>query len=162
LAIAAACLCARPCAAQQQPAAPQTVEVDISALAPEELRIVQWRATPVWVLRRSPAMLQQLASSALLARLADPGPDNDRSLRQDIFVGIARCPHAGCVPVARLKAGPRPDDPENWPGGFACPCHFATFDLAGRVFKDKPTRENIEVPPHSYLSDTRVLIGSKA
>ena len=31
--------------------------------------------------------------------------------------------------------------------------------MAGRVFKDKPAPDNLEVPPYTYLSDTRLLIG---
>ena len=31
--------------------------------------------------------------------------------------------------------------------------------MAGRVFKDKPAPDNLEVPPHVYLSDSRILIG---
>ena len=44
-------------------------------------------------------------------------------------------------------------------GGYFCPCHGSTFDLAGRVFKNKPAPDNLEVPPHMYLSDTLLLIG---
>lgn len=148
------------------------LEVDISDLAEEELRVLPWKGQPVWILRRSPAMLQRLQAPDLLSRLADPAsklePDGrtpayarnaHRSIKPEVFVGIAACPHAGCVPVARLKPGPNPERPDNWPGGFACPCHFATFDLAGRVFKDKPTDLNLEVPRHVYLSPGRIVIG---
>ena len=151
---------------------PDPLEIDISDLAEEELRVVPWKGQPVWILRRSPAMLRKLQAPDLLSRLADPAstlePDGRtpayarnayRSIRPEVFVGIAVCPHAGCVPVARLQPGPNPERPDNWPGGFACPCHFATFDLAGRVFRDKPTGLNIEVPPHRVLSPTRIVIG---
>ena len=178
--IAATCLSAEPCIALAagKPATPERnepngpIEVDISDLAPEQLRLAQWKGKPIWILKRSPEMLRQLDSPALLSRLADPGSalglanrppayaqNSHRSIKPEIFVGIAICPHAGCVPVARLKAGPRPEQPDNWPGGFACPCHFATFDLAGRVFKGKPTEENIEVPRHMYLTSSRIVIG---
>ena len=53
----------------------------------------------------------------------------------------------------------KPSLPDDWQGGFLCPCHGSTFDLAGRVFKNKPAPDNLEVPPHMYLSDTRLLIG---
>ena len=150
------------------------VEIELSELLPGQLRLAAWKGKPIWLLKRTPEMTRSLDSAALLARLVDANanatPDSagrepayarnpQRSIRPDLFVGIALCPHAGCIPVARLKAGPRADDPENWPGGFACQCHFATFDLAGRVFKDKPTPLNIEVPRHMYLSDTRIIIG---
>lgn len=31
--------------------------------------------------------------------------------------------------------------------------------MAGRVFKNKPAPDNLQVPPHMYLSDTKLLIG---
>lgn len=152
------------------PAGP--VEIDVASLLPAQLRLAQWKRKPLWILRRTPEMLRQLESPDLVARLADPGSTHGdvrrtpayalnphRSIKPEIFIGIALCPHEGCVPLARLQAGPRPDDPENWPGGFACQCHFATFDLAGRVFKGKPTQLNIEVPRHMYLTDTTLVVG---
>jgi ubiquinol-cytochrome c reductase iron-sulfur subunit len=167
--MAAACLGCRPGTGV---AGPETVEVGIADLAEESLRVVEWKGQPVWILRRSPAMLRQLESPQLLSRLADPSSSQEpagrtpayarnahRSVRPEVFVGIGLCPHAGCVPLARLKPGPHPERADNWPGGFACPCHFATFDLAGRVFKDKPTERNLEVPRHMFVGDTRVLIG---
>jgi ubiquinol-cytochrome c reductase iron-sulfur subunit len=175
--ITAACLgaCPRLALGADAPARPQAgdaVEFDLSVLADEELRVVPWKGQPVWILRRSPAMLRNLQAPELLSRLADPAstlePDGrtpayarnaHRSIKAEFFVGLALCPHAGCVPVARLKPGPNPERPDNWPGGFACPCHFATFDLAGRVFKDKPTDMNIEVPRHTYVSTTTIVVG---
>lgn len=117
-------------------------------------------------------MLAGLNDAKLIAQLADPASEaadltntpkyarnHLRSIDPQVFVGVAVCPHAGCQPVPRLDPGPHPERADNWPGGFACQCHFATFDLAGRVFKDKPTRENIQVPRHMYESPAILLIG---
>ncbi|MBI1989276.1 MAG: ubiquinol-cytochrome c reductase iron-sulfur subunit, partial [Betaproteobacteria bacterium] len=73
-----------------------------------------------------------------------------------VVVGI--CTHLGCAPVDKLKAGPEPFE-ANWEGGFYCPCHGSLFDLAGRVYKNKPAPDNLKIPPHKYLSDGRILIG---
>jgi ubiquinol-cytochrome c reductase iron-sulfur subunit len=70
-------------------------------------------------------------------------------------VGI--CSHLGCSPVGPLAAGSNPALGDDM--GFLCPCHGSTFDLAGRVFKNKPAPDNLEVPPYKYLSDTLVLVG---
>ncbi|MBP48604.1 MAG: ubiquinol-cytochrome c reductase iron-sulfur subunit, partial [Acidiferrobacteraceae bacterium] len=35
----------------------------------------------------------------------------------------------------------------------------STFDLAGRVYKGVPAPTNLPVPPYSFLSDSRILIG---
>ncbi|MFT3957060.1 MAG: ubiquinol-cytochrome c reductase iron-sulfur subunit [Piscinibacter sp.] len=148
------------------------VAVDLSQLHEGQLKIVAWRDKPVWVLRRSPPMLAGLSRIDLIARLADPASEasdlthtpryarnNHRSVDPQVFVGLAICPHAGCQPLPRLEPGPNPERPDNWPGGFACQCHFATFDLAGRVFKDKPARENIQVPRHMYVTPTSLVLG---
>ncbi len=72
-------------------------------------------------------------------------------------VGI--CSHLGCSPTTKFQTGPQPSLPDDWVGGFLCPCHGSTFDLAGRVYKNKPAPDNLQVPRHMYLSDTRIAIG---
>ena len=67
--------------------------------------------------------------------------------------------HLGCSPGDKFVMGAQPSLPDDWPGGFLCPCHGSTFDMAGRVFKNKPAPDNLEVPPHMYLSDNKLLIG---
>ncbi|MDM0011434.1 ubiquinol-cytochrome c reductase iron-sulfur subunit [Variovorax sp. J22P168] len=151
-------------------AAGAAVEADISGLQVGEKMTVEWRGKPVWILKRSPAQVAELPKLDPL--LADPqskrNPDeftpayarNDhRSIKPEILVVVGICTHLGCSPVDRLQAGPQASLPDNWEGGFLCPCHGSTFDLAGRVFKNKPAPDNLPVPPHMYLSDTRLLIG---
>ena len=158
--------------ADTPPAESGPVSVDVSLLPAGQIQIVQWRGKPVWVLHRSAEMLATLESPSLLARLADPASRQGsadgtpryasnplRSIRPDMFVGLAVCPHAGCQPTPRLKAGPNPEREDNWPGGFTCQCHFATFDLAGRVFADRVTTKNIEVPRHMYGAGETLIIG---
>ena len=151
-------------------AAGAAVEVDISQLKPGERAIVEWRGKPVWIIKRTPEQLADLP--ALDAQLADPKserkPDEftpeyarngHRSIKPEILVAVGICPHLGCSPTEKYVPGPQPSLPDDWKGGFLCPCHGSTFDMAGRVFKNKPSPDNLEVPPHMYLSDTRLLIG---
>jgi ubiquinol-cytochrome c reductase iron-sulfur subunit len=151
-------------------AAGAPVEVDISALKPGEKMTVEWRGKPVWIVRRTPEQLAVLPKLDPL--LADPlskrNPDEltppyarneDRSIKPEILVVVGICTHLGCSPSDKFVPGPQPSLPDDWPGGFLCPCHGSTFDLAGRVFKNKPAPDNLEVPPHMYVSDTRLLIG---
>jgi ubiquinol-cytochrome c reductase iron-sulfur subunit len=150
-------------------AAGAAVEVDISALRPGELVTTEWRGKPVWVMRRTPEQVSALSQlDPLLAdpnsqRTAYPTPEyarnTHRSIKPEVFVGVGICTHLGCSPGERFTAGPQPSLPDNWTGGYLCACHGSTFDLAGRVFKNKPAPDNLEVPPHMYLSDTVVLIG---
>lgn len=151
-------------------AAGAAVEADISALKPGEKMTVEWRGKPVWIMRRTPEQLAELAK--LDPQLADPNSTRKpteqapayarnatRSIKPEYLVVVGICTHLGCSPSDKFQAGPQPSLPNDWQGGFFCPCHGSTFDLAGRVFKNKPAPDNLEVPPHVYLSDTRLLIG---
>ena len=150
-------------------AAGAAVEVDVSALKPGEKMTAEWRGKPVWVVRRTPEQLKDLEK--LSAEMADPNSDRNayptpdyaknltRSVKPEYLVVIGICTHLGCSPSDKLQAGPQPSLPDDWKGGFLCPCHGSTFDLAGRVFKNKPAPDNLEVPPHMYLSDAKILIG---
>ena len=154
-------------------AAGAAVEVDISALKPGEKLTVEWRGKPVWIMRRTP---EQLASLKTVdAQLADPKSERKpseltpeyarnegRSIKPELFVAVGICTHLGCSPSDKFQPGPQPSLPDDWLGGFLCPCHGSTFDFAGRVFKNKPAPDNLEVPPYMYLSDSRLLIGEDA
>ena len=150
-------------------AAGAAVQVDISALQPGEKLTVEWRGKPVWIMRRTAEQLAALPK--LDSQLADPksvrtqyptpeyAKNTHRSIKPEFFVGVGICSHLGCSPSDKLTPGPQQSLPDDWAGGFLCPCHGSTFDVAGRVFKNKPAPDNLEVPPHMYLSDAVLLIG---
>jgi ubiquinol-cytochrome c reductase iron-sulfur subunit len=151
-------------------AAGAAVEVDISTIKPGEKKTIEWRGKPVWLIRRTPEQLAEL--SKVEKELADPGslrnPDEltpeyarnpYRSRKPELLVVVGICSHLGCSPSDKFTTGAQPSLPDNWPGGFLCPCHGSTFDMAGRVFKDKPAPDNLEVPRHMYLSDNHLIIG---
>jgi ubiquinol-cytochrome c reductase iron-sulfur subunit len=153
-------------------AAGAPVEVDISTLKPGELKTVEWRGKPVWILKRTPEMLESLDKTE--TQVADPKSEKpyqmevpeycknhfrSRQEHKDILVVVGICSHLGCSPSSKFQPGAQPSLPDDWQGGFLCPCHGSTFDLAARVFKNKPAPNNLDVPPYMYLSDTRILIG---
>lgn len=150
-------------------AAGAPVEVDISGIGPGEMRTVEWRGKPVWILRRTKAQLDGLAAHD--NQLADPqsqrpgytpeyAQNEYRSRNPEFFVCVAICTHLGCAPTPHLNTGAQAGLPSDWPGGFFCPCHGSTFDLAGRVFANKPAPDNLEVPPYTFSADnTKVTIG---
>jgi ubiquinol-cytochrome c reductase iron-sulfur subunit len=151
-------------------AAGAAVEVDISGVKPGEKITVEWRGKPVWIIKRTPEQLAELPKVDAL--LADPKserkPDEltpeyarneNRSIKPETLVVVGICSHLGCSPSDKFQPGAQPSLPDDWAGGFLCPCHGSTFDMAGRVYKNKPAPDNLEVPPHMYLSDTRLLIG---
>jgi len=152
-------------------AAGAAVEVDVSTIAPGEKKVVEWRGKPVWILRRTPEQLASLEK--VEGQLADPNSDRKsyptpeyaknrhRSIKPEYLVAVGICTHLGCSPGDKLAPGPQPSLPDDWQGGFLCACHGSTFDVAGRVFKNKPAPDNLEVPPHYYVSDTVLLVGEE-
>ncbi len=155
-----------PSARAQAAGAP--VEVDIGKLAPGELLTVEWRGKPVWILRRTPAMLESLKAAEPM--LVDPVSAHSnqpayarnpwRSRNREVAVLVGICTHLGCSPSEKFAAGAVSGLGPDWPGGFLCPCHGSTFDLAGRVFRNKPAPTNLDVPPYRYLAENRLLIGA--
>ena len=150
-------------------AAGAAVQADISRLKPGEKMTVEWRGKPVWIIRRTPEQLEALKKTD--GQVADPqserktypipeyAKNQGRSIKPEYFVAVGICTHLGCSPSDKFQTGAQPSLPDDWQGGFLCPCHGSTFDMAGRVFKNKPAPDNLEVPPHMYLSDTKLLIG---
>ncbi len=149
-------------------AAGAPVEVEIGALKDGELMVVEWRGKPVWIVKRTKEMLASLAKTESL--VADPKSERkpseltpeycrnqNRSIKPDLLVVVGICSHLGCSPSGPFPAGTNVVLGDEM--GFVCPCHGSTFDLAGRVWKAKPAPDNLEVPPHMYLSDTRLVIG---
>ena len=157
---------------EREKAAGGPVEVDVSSIPLGQMKIVEWRGKPVWILHRTPAMLASLKEDAdllvdpLSKRTAFPTPayvlkdPSARSIKSEYFVAIGICTHLGCSPSGPFAAGENPQLGP-WPG-FFCPCHGSTFDLAGRVFKNKPASDNLQVPPYKYVSDTVLVIGEDA
>ncbi|CAG9215402.1 Ubiquinol-cytochrome c reductase iron-sulfur subunit [Paraburkholderia tropica] len=153
-------------------AAGAPVEVDISGLQPGSLMTVAWRGKPVWILNRTDRMLADCKKAD--AELADPESEHpfsipmpdyckneyrSRAEHQHILVAVAVCTHLGCTPTPRFQEGPQPNLPDSWPGGFLCPCHGSTYDLAGRVFKNKPAPQNLDIPRYMFTSPTQIVIG---
>ncbi|MDO8207885.1 MAG: ubiquinol-cytochrome c reductase iron-sulfur subunit [Gallionella sp.] len=147
-------------------AAGAPVEVDIEAILPGTMMSVEWQGKPVWIVRRTKEMLDLLTMHD--GELADPSSsvqqqpeycnNSTRSIKPEVLVVLGICTHLGCSPTFRPEISPA-DLGANWAGGWFCPCHGSRFDLAARVFKGAPAPTNLIVPPHKYLSETRLLIG---
>ena len=145
-------------------AAGAPVEVDVSKMQPGQQIQEIWRRKPVWIIRRTPEMVESLG--ALTPKLRDPesregqqpafAQNEFRSIKKEFLVLIGICTHLGCAPEYRPEPG---TISANWRGGFYCACHGSRFDLAGRVYKNVPANKNLEVPPYYFLSDGRILIG---
>ena len=151
-------------------AAGAPARIDISRLRPGEILkpIPAWRGQPVFVVGRTAADIALLERGA--DNLADPNSENEskqpayarnpfRSRKPEIGVYLGLCTHLGCSPKEKDEAGMREVAAAWQGGGFYCPCHGSRFDLAGRVVQGVPAPDNLQVPPHSYLSDTEIIIG---
>ncbi len=153
-------------------AAGAPVEADISNLKPGDMMTVAWRGKPVWILNRTDRMLADVQKAD--NEVADPHTEHPFSMplpaycnnefrsrpdHKNLLVTVAVCTHLGCTPTPRFQEGEQPNLPDDWPGGFLCPCHGSTYDLAGRVFKNKPAPQNLDIPPYMFTSATQLVIG---
>jgi ubiquinol-cytochrome c reductase iron-sulfur subunit len=143
------------------------VIADISALGEGQRLIVEWRGQPIWIVKRSKAVLAALPT--LDAQLSDPKSDNKdqqpayitgelRSIKPEVSVLVGLCTHLGCSPEMKAEIRPEPFDSE-WKGGYFCPCHKSKFDMSGRVYSGVPAPTNLVVPPHHYADDNTLVIG---
>jgi len=142
------------------------VEADISRLLPGELAVIEWRGKPVWIMRRTKEMLDAVRKAddkvtdpkSEVAAQPDYAKNENRSIKPEFLVLVGICSHLGCSPQSK-PAEAKAEMGADWAGGFLCPCHGSKFDLAGRVYKGAPAPINLEVPPHTYLSDGTIRIG---
>ena len=141
-------------------------ELDVSKIEPGQMAITTWRRSPIYVVRRTPEMVEHLKGHDDL--LKDKDSENSdqppyaknltRSRLPDVLVLIGTCTHLGCLPKQHFE----PADPAlgaYWPGGFFCPCHGSRFDLAGRVFDGSPASVNLRVPPYEFPSPLKLVVG---
>ena len=147
-------------------AAGAPIEVDISSIAPGELKVYEWRGKPVWVIRRTAEMLAAIKKAD--PRLSDPksevpqqpeyAQNEFRSIKPEVMVVVGVCTHLGCSPKEK-SIEDKEEMGADWPGGFYCPCHGSKFDFAGRVFKGSPAPLNLVVPPYTVQADGTVVVG---
>jgi ubiquinol-cytochrome c reductase iron-sulfur subunit len=151
----------KPSARAQALGAP--VEVPLGSIQPGEMVRVLWRGRLVFVLRRDEDMLSRFPDASELrdpdSQVAEQQPDyaanETRSVKPEYLIVEGSCTHLGCAPLEDFEVRPS----EGWGGGFFCPCHGSTFDLAGRVYKGVPAPTNLRVPPHRFVRDDLILIG---
>ena len=148
-------------------AAGAPVKIDIGKIEPGAMMVEEWRGQPVYIVRRPAQALESLKKLSDIVK--DPeSEDSDqpeyvdpvtRAVKAEFLIMLGLCTHLGCAPKYRPEVGAADLGGEAWLGGFFCPCHGSKFDLAGRVYKDVPAPTNLKIPPHSYESDTVVVIG---
>ena len=148
-------------------AAGAPVKFDVSKVQLGQMVAVEWRGKPVYVMRRTEQQLADLAK--LDSELKDPDSEiseqpayvtgRGRSIKPEILIIVGLCTHLGCAPKFHPEVGVTAFADDNWRGGFFCPCHGSKFDLSGRVYAGVPASVNLIVPPHSFVSDSVIIIG---
>jgi ubiquinol-cytochrome c reductase iron-sulfur subunit len=128
------------------------VEVDLTPITEGQSIKVFWRGKPVFVRHRTKKEIDD-AQNVKLDDLKDPQADSDRVKKDEaewlIVIGI--CTHLGCIPL--VNEGPY--------HGWFCPCHGSIYDTSGRI-RQGPAPLNLAVPPYSFESNTKIIIGADA
>jgi ubiquinol-cytochrome c reductase iron-sulfur subunit len=147
-------------------AAGAPVKVNIGKIEPGQQMVAEWRGQPVFILRRTEEALANLGR--LTDTVADPSSESSdqptyvdpqvRSIKPEVLIVVGLCTHLGCSPSFRPEVA-APDLGADWLGGYFCPCHGSKYDLAGRVYKGQPAPLNLPVPPHTYETDSVVIVG---
>jgi ubiquinol-cytochrome c reductase iron-sulfur subunit len=148
-------------------AAGAPVRINLAAIEPGQMITEEWRGKPVFIVRRTDEALAGLKK--VVDEVSDPNSESEqqpsyaqnetRSIRPEFMIMLGVCTHLGCAPQFRPDVGAKDMGGDAWQGGFFCPCHGSKFDLAGRVYKSVPAPINLEVPPHTYETDTTIVVG---
>lgn len=148
-------------------AAGAPVRINLAAIEPGQMITEEWRGKPVFIVRRTDEALAGLKT--VVDEVSDPNSEvgqqpsyaqnETRSIRPEFMIMLGVCTHLGCAPQFRPDVGAKDMGGDAWQGGFFCPCHGSKFDLAGRVYKSVPAPVNLEVPPHTYDTDTTIVVG---
>ena len=138
-----------------------SIRVDISEIEPGTQLTVKWLGKPVFIRRRTEDEISEARGVAMddlidLSARNNNAPeldaaDENRALDEtgEWLVMMGVCTHLGCVPLG--------DGAGDFHGWF-CPCHGSHYDTAGRIRKG-PAPRNLDLPPYTFLTDTRVRIG---
>jgi ubiquinol-cytochrome c reductase iron-sulfur subunit len=150
-------------------------EYDVSTVEAGQLVVIQWQGKPVFVSNRTEENLKQVDGHdemlkdpksehipAVSAAWITPENRKYRAIKPEYLIVVASCTHLGCIPMYKPSAGREEwgdSVPEDWPGGWHCPCHGSLYDISARVINGSPAPDNLHLMPYKYLTDTKVVIG---
>ncbi len=119
-----------------------TTEVDLTSIPAGGASTVAWQGKPVFIVHRTPEEIAKAQANTTI----DPEEDAKRAVKPEWLVVVGICTHLGCVPNRNAE------------GGWLCPCHGSMYDASGRVVRG-PAPRNLEVPPYSFASNDKLVIG---
>ncbi|KAA6228455.1 MULTISPECIES: ubiquinol-cytochrome c reductase iron-sulfur subunit [unclassified Campylobacter] len=109
--------------------------VDLSGMQDGELRTIEWRKKPIFILKKDASMLKNEKREVMVDNAA-----------YTVVIGL--CTHLGCIPAFV------PSD-----GLFKCACHGGEFDVNGvNTFGPPPTP--LEIPPFR-IDGTKLVLGEE-
>ena len=82
-----------------------------------------------------------------------------RSIKPEYLIAVGICTHLGCSPSENSRPVPRAVSARIGRAASCAPATARPSIWPGGCTKNKPAPDNLEIPPHYYLSDTRILIG---
>ena len=139
------------------------ISFDATTLRPAEQRRLRWRNFPVFVVRRTSAILAAMQEPAFVAALrdADSGMHQQppyarnwhRSIDPIFAVLVGICTKCGCVPSYSAEASVL-----TMAGGYTCPCCASHYDPAGRVYAGI-AQYNLAIPPYAIEGHSQILLG---
>lgn len=143
-----------------------SVELDLAPVKEGQAITAMWRGKPIFIRNRTKAEIEQAKAVDLAVLVdnsarnmalpeADPATDANRTKagHENFLILIGICTHLGCIPKGQAIGDSRGDY-----GGWFCPCHGSHYDTAGRIRKG-PAPRNLEVPPYTFVGDTKIKIG---
>ncbi|PIP03089.1 MAG: ubiquinol-cytochrome c reductase iron-sulfur subunit [Zetaproteobacteria bacterium CG23_combo_of_CG06-09_8_20_14_all_54_7] len=150
-------------------------EFDVATVEAGQLVVIQWQGKPVFIVNRTEEYLKQVDGhdemlkdkdsthiEAVRADWITPENLKYRSIKPEYLIVVASCTHLGCIPLFKPTAGRKEwgeSVPENWPGGWHCPCHGSLYDISARVINGSPAPDNLHLMPYTYKTETQVVIG---
>ena len=108
------------------------VTVDVSSMNEAEMRTLQWRGKPVFILRKSADMAKNSARDIVMGE-------------KSFTLVIGLCTHLGCIPSFDAKSK-----------NFICACHGGVFDASGINTFGPPPRP-LDIPPFKIVGEFLVL-----
>jgi ubiquinol-cytochrome c reductase iron-sulfur subunit len=130
-----------------------TVEFDLSPVEFGQRVTFKWQGQPIFVVRRTPKMIDKAKIDDANMDLIDPATDASRAQNPEWLIVIGICTHLGCVPKGQKEGEIR----GKW-GGWFCVCHGSIYDIAGRVRRG-PAPRNLDLPPYEFLDNGIVKVG---
>lgn len=144
--------------------------VDLSEIGPGEHRIVKWSGlggapweemggAPIFILHRTAEMLGFADQSREFSK--NPESKGSKVLKKQWLIVKPICTHLGC----RLYWEPDRVLRDSFTGTpsatpFACRCHGAVFDYAGRPHGG-PAAKNLLVPAYTFVSEHEIALGRR-